>query len=146
MSAPGAAALVGVLVLAAGCGGRTAPAPKPVDRASVAERFAHAIFRGDTPTAVALLDSRQALGGSVRRAAAAWKLHHAREHLVGRQPAGRFVFSFSGTHPHPDGRFEIERGELVVVVGPAWVEAFAFRNTVTTFKTHHDSQLLPSSR
>jgi hypothetical protein len=59
---------------------------------------------------------------------------------------GRFVFAFSGPHPHPDGRFEIEHGEFVVVVGPTLVEAFTFRNTVTKFKTHHDSQLLPSDR
>lgn len=109
-------------------------------------RFASAIFRGDAGTALALLDSRQALSASVRRAAVRWKPHHARGHLVAKQPGGRFVFAFSGTHPHPDGRFEIERGDLVVVVGPALVEAFTFRNTVTKFKSHHDSQLLPSDR
>jgi hypothetical protein len=146
MSASRAAALVGVLALVAGCGGQArAPAPT-VDRTAVAKRFASAIFRGDVGTAVALLDSRQALSASVRRAAARWGPHHGRERLVAKQPAGRFVFAFSGTHPHPDGRFEIERGELVVVVGPTLVEAFTFRNTVTKFKTHHDSQLLPSDR
>src|SRR5262245_37192938 len=145
MSASRAAALVGVVALVAGCGGKPTQ-HAPVDRAVVAKRFAQALFRGDTVTAVSLLDGEQAMSGSVRRASARWKLHHAREHLVAREPAGRFVFGFSGTHPHPDGRFEVERGELVVVVGPALVEAFTFRNTVMKFKTHHDSQLLPSSR
>ena len=146
MSASRAAALVGVLALVAGCGTRaTVPRP-PVDRVEVAKRFASAIFRGDVGAAVALLDSRQALSASVRRAAARWKPHHARERLIAKQPAGRFVFEFSGTHRHPDGRFEIERGEFVVVVGSALVEAFTFRHTVTKFKTHHDSQLLPSDR
>jgi hypothetical protein len=133
--------------LAAGCGGDAEPRPTtPVDRAAVAKRFARAIFRGDTRTALSLIESAQGLGESVTRAATPWKHHHGRVRLLLDEPGGRYVLGFSGTHPHPDGRFELVRGELVVVVGPASVEAFAFRNTVTRFKTHHDSQLLPSDR
>jgi hypothetical protein len=143
------AAVAGALAacaLAAGCGSGSTKLAPPVDRAAVAKRFAQAIFRGDTTTALALLESRQGLSDSVRRAAAPWKLHHGSLRLPASGSGSRFVFGFSGTHPHPDGRFELIRGDLVVVVGPAAVQAFTFRNLVMQFKTHHDSQLLPSDR
>lgn len=130
----------------AGCGGRAEQPPSPVDRAAVAKSFVQAIFRGDTRTAVALLESPQALSGSVRRAAAPWKLHHGSVHLPATRTGSRFVFGFTGTHPHPDGRFELVKGDVVVVVGLSAVQAFTFRRVVTQFKTHHDSQLLPSDR
>jgi hypothetical protein len=132
--------------LAAGCATSATSTVTTVDRAAVAKRFARAIFRGDTRTAVGLVESRQGLSGSVRLAALPWKRHHGRVRLLVREPGGHFVLGFSGMHPHPDGRFELVHGRLVVVVGPRAVEAFTFRDVVTTFKTHHDSQLLPSAR
>ena len=146
MSASRASALAGLLVIVAGCGGTTTPPAARVDRADVAKRFAQAIFRGNTPTAVALLESPQALSGAVRRAAVPWVRHHGDLRLPATQTGGRYVFGFSGTHPHADGRFELVKGDLVVVVGPSAVQAFTFRHVVTEFKTHHDSQLLPSDR
>ena len=139
------AALIAACCLA-GCGGKAGQPAPPVDRAGVARSFALAILHGDTRAAVALLESPQALSGSVRRAAAPWAGHHASVRLPGARSGSRYVFGFSGTHPHPDGRFELVRGDLVVVVGPAAVQAFTFRHVVTQFKTHHDSQLLPSDR
>jgi len=117
-----------------------------VDRAAVAKRFAQAIFRGDSRTAIGLVESRQGLSGLVRLAALPWKRHHGSVRLLVTTPGGRYVLGFSGMHPHLDGRFELVHGELVVVVGPRAVEAFTFRDVVTKFKTHHDSQLLPSAR
>jgi len=142
-----AAAGLAVCCLAAGCGGRAATTTGvPVDRAAVATRFAQAIFRGDTRTAVRLLESPQALSGSVRRAAAPWKRHHGDLRLPAAKKGGRYVFAFSGTHPHAGGRFELVKGDLVVVIGPSAVQAFTFRHVIAEFKTHHDSQLLPSDR
>jgi hypothetical protein len=112
----------------------------------VALRFAQAIFAGDTHTALGLLESPQALSSSVRSASVRWRLRGDRVLLRDAHPGGRFLFGFSGTQPHSGGRFDDLRGDLVVVVGRAAVEAFAFRNTVTTYRTHHDSQLLPSAR
>lgn len=142
-----AAAGLAVCCLAAGCGGKAATTTRPaVDRADVAKRFARAIFKGDTHAAVSLLESPQALSGSVRRAAGPWKRHHGELRFPATQTGGHYVFAFSGTHPHAGGRFELVKGDLVVVVGPSAVQAFTFRHVVTKFKTHHDSQLLPSDR
>jgi hypothetical protein len=147
-AAAGLASALAACALAAGCGekARDEPTAPPIDRAAVATRFAQAIFAGDSRAAVGLLESPQALSGSVRSAAVRWRLRGERVQLRDTHPGGRFLFGFSGTQPHSGGRFDDLRCDLVVVVGRAAVEAFAFRNTVTKYRTHHDSQLLPSAR
>lgn len=144
-------ALLGACCVFSACGGTDATiAPSAAARRLVAEQFAEAIFRGDAPAAVALLASPDALSSSVSRAAAPWQAHHARLRLPGRLSGSRWVFGYSGVHPHAGGRFDEVRGDLVVVVTAvderAGVGAFAFQNTVTRSRTHHDSVLLPSDR
>src|SRR5690348_7417424 len=112
MSARTPASVVAICFLAAGCGSSRPVTQPAVDRDAVAKTFARAIFRGDTRTALGLIASAQGLGGAVRRAAEPWKSHHGRVRLLFKDPGGHYVLGFSGTHPHPDGRFETVRGEL----------------------------------
>ena len=129
-----------------GCGG-DAPASSAAQR-NVAERFAAAVFRGDAPGARALLARRDqpALVSRVRRAAAPWTAQHPTILRSRRRGDDRWAFSYAGRRTHADGRFEIERGDLVVVVEAAAVRFFAFEHVRTRFSTHQDAELLPSKR
>jgi hypothetical protein len=142
-----------IAVAASGCAGRTSAhlPSQPVER-NVAGRFAAAVLRGDAADARALLvhGDEAALVFLVRRAAAPWKVQHAALRLPGRSTGHRWTFRYTGRRTHKDGRFETQRGDFVVFVGPspagAGVNFFAFRHVTTRFSTHHDSQLLPSKR
>jgi hypothetical protein len=118
----------------------------------VAERFAVAVFRGDAARARALLvaPDEAALVFLVRRAAAPWRRQHATVGLPARRTGEHWTFSYAGKRTHRDGRFETERGDLVVDVAPsaagAGVRYFGFRNVRIRFSTHHDALLLPSNR
>jgi hypothetical protein len=139
-------------IVVAGCGGEAAKVPSQAIRRSVAERFAAALVSGDVAGARALLAApkQAALVALVRRAAAPWTTQHARIEDATRGSGNRWAFTYAGTHTHPDGRFERERGELVVFVEPsaggAGVRYFVVTNVRKRFSTHHDAQLLPSNR
>lgn len=147
---------VGCLLVAlavSGCGGKSTPSTlSPAVQRGVAERFAAALFRGDAAGARALLvtPDEAALVFLVQRAAAPWKKQHASIKPPARRTGRRWTFSYAGRRTHPDGRFETERGDLVVDVAPsaagAGVRFFGFRNVRIRFSTHHDAQLLPSNR
>ena len=147
------ALVLGACCLASGCGTNTPVKALPATAGrQVARQFAEAIFRGKADDAVALLvrPVDPALSGMTIDAAAPWKTHHASVRLPGARSGGGWVFHYAGTHPHSDGRFEQVRGNIVIVVavsakGPG-VEFFTFRNQQVRFRTHHDSQLLPSDR
>jgi hypothetical protein len=70
--------------------------------------------------------------------------------LPARRTGEHWTFSYAGKRTHRDGRFETERGDLVVDVAPsaagAGVRYFGFRNVRIRFSTHHDALLLPSNR
>lgn len=118
----------------------------------MAARFATAVLHGDPDRARALLTATDdgALATLVRRAAAPWTAHHASVRLPGRRAGDRWTFGYAGKLTQPDGRFERQTGNLVVVVataaGRANVRFFAFTNVRRRFSTHHDSQLPPSKR
>jgi hypothetical protein len=122
--------------------------PSRAVQRNVAERFAAAVFRGDAPGARALLARRDeaAVVSRVRRAAAPWKAQHPSILRPGRRTGNRWTFSYAGKRTHADGRFETERGELVVVVESSAVRFFAFEHVRTRFSTHQDAELLPSKR
>jgi hypothetical protein len=148
--------LVGCLLLAfavSGCGGTARMStPSAAVQRDVAERFAAAVFRGDAAGARALLvaPDEAALVFLVQRAAAPWRKQHASMRPTARRTGERWTFSYAGKRTHRDGRFETERGDLVVDVAPsadgAGVRFFGFRNVRIRFSTHHDAQLLPSNR
>ena len=148
--------LLGCVLLAfvlSGCGGSaTVHTPSAAVQRDVADRFADAVFRGDAAGARALLVSPDegALVFLVRRAAAPWRRQHVSIRLPARHTGERWTFSYAGRRTHEDGRFETEKGDLVVDVAPsasgAGVRFFGFRNIRIRFSTHHDSQLLPSNR
>jgi hypothetical protein len=136
-----------------GCGGTTTKSPSETMQRGVASRFAAALFRGDGAAARALLvrkDDDGALAFLVQRAAAPWKSLHASLRPRPRRAGNQWLFGYSGTHTHRDGRFERESGELVVFVVPtgtgAGVRFFAFKDVRRRFSTHHDAVLLPSNR
>src|SRR4051794_2163702 len=136
-----------------GCGGAsTASAPPATVQRHVAERFAVAVFRGDAARARALLVARDeaALVFLVQRAAAPWRKQHATIGLPARRTGEHWTFRYAGRRTHRDGRFETERGDLVVDVAAsaegAGVRYFGFRNVRIRFSTHHDALLLPSNR
>ncbi|SRR5712691_3738720 len=139
--------ICGLLVASAvsGCGGTTTSA---VVQRDVAERFAAAVLRGDPAGARPLLASADeaALMFLVRRAAAPWRAHHASIQLPARRTGTRWTVRYAGKRTYRDGRFETERGDLVVYVAGAGVRFFGFENVRTRFSTHHDAQLLPSNR
>jgi hypothetical protein len=147
---------LGCLLLAiavSGCGGKAAlKTPSEAVQRNVAGRFAAALLRGDVAGARALLvraDDAD-LVYLVRHAAAPWRAQHASIQLPARRAGNHWTFSYAGRHTQKDGRFETQRGDLVVIVAPsaagAGVEFLAFRNVHTRFSTHHDAQLLPSKR
>jgi hypothetical protein len=136
-----------------GCGGKAQTiTPSLAAQGDVAGRFAAAVLRGDTAGARALLvrADEPALVFLVNRAAAPWKIQHASIRLPARRDGSRWTFSYAGTRTHRDGRFETERGDLVVFVGQsaagAGVRFFVFKEVRRRFSTHHDAQLLPSNR
>jgi hypothetical protein len=146
---------IGLLAVAlgvAGCGGTSVKTPSTAVQRDVAGRFAAAVLRGDAA------DARRWLVGSeeaalvflVQRAAAPWRTQHASIKLPARRSGERWTFSYAGRRTFADGRFETEKGELVVFVAPspsgAGVRFFGFKNVSTRFSTHHDAQLLPSKR
>src|SRR5207247_10600942 len=100
-----------------------------------------AVHEGGDPAALVCL---------VQRTAAPWTNQRASIRLPGRRTGVRWTFSYAGRRTHRDGRFETERGDLVVFVAPsatgAGVRFFGFENVQTRFSTHHDAQLLPSNR
>ena len=127
--------------------------PSGAAQRNVAGRFAAAVLGGDAAGARALLvhADEEALVFLVRRAAAPWRTQHASIHLPARRAGNRWTFSYSGRRTRRDGRFETERGDLVVFVAPlagvgARIRFFGFTNVRTLFSTHHDAQLLPSKR
>jgi hypothetical protein len=147
--------VIGCLLVAfavSGCGGSTMKAPSQAVQRDVASRFAAAVLRGDATGAGALLagEDEAALVFLVQRAAAPWRTQHASIRLPARRTANRWTFSYAGTRTQRDGRFETERGELVVFVAPsdagAGVRFFGFKHVRTLFSTHHDAELLPSKR
>jgi hypothetical protein len=148
--------LIGCLLVAfvaSGCGGRTTvKTPSQAEQRDVAGHFAAAVLRGDAAGARALLvpADEAALVFLVQRAAAPWRTQHASIRLPARGTGHRWTFSYAGRRTQRDGRFETQRGDIVVFVAPsaagAGVEFFAFRHVRTLFSTHHDSQLLPSKR
>ena len=148
--------LIGCLLVAlavSGCGGKsTAKPPSQAVQRDVAARFAAAVLRGDAAGAGALLTGKDeaALVFLVQRAAAPWRTQHASIRLPARGTANRWTFSYAGTRTQRDGRFETERGDLVVFVAPSHagpgVRFFGFKHVRTLFSTHHDAQLLPSNR
>ncbi len=142
-----------VALAASGCGGTTTlRTPSEVVQRNVAGRFAAAVLRGDAAGARALLvrADEAALVFLVQRAAAPWRIQHASIRLPARRTGKHWTFSYVGRRTQSDGRFETQRGDLVVVVAPSaaggGVQFFAFRHVRTRFSTHHDSQLLPSNR
>jgi hypothetical protein len=147
---------IGCLLVAlalSACGGKTrVEAPSTVIQRDVAGRFAAALLRGDAAGARALLvgPDEAALVFLVRRAAAPWRTGHASIQLPARRTRDRWTFSYAGKRTYPDGRFDTESGDLVVLVVPsadgAGVRFFGFENVRTRFSTHHDAQLLPSKR
>jgi hypothetical protein len=135
------------------CGGTAATkTPPQAEQREVAERFAAAVFRGDATGARALLvrPDEAAQVRRLRRAAARWRTRHASIRPSVRRTGSRWTFSYAGRRTHADGRFETERGDLVVVVAPsagrAGVRFFAFAHVLTRFSTHQDAELLPSKR
>jgi hypothetical protein len=149
-------ALIGCLMLTfaiAGCGGTTTmKAPSQAVERDVAGRFAAAVLRGDAARARALLvhSDEASLVFLVQRAAAPWRSQHASIRLPARRSGDRWTFSYAGKRTQKDGRFEKERGDLVVFVEPsapgAGVRFFGFQHVQTLFSTHHDALLLPSKR
>jgi hypothetical protein len=125
--------------------------PDTVQR-RVVERFANAVLDGDAAGARALLahPDEEALLFLVERAARPWRGQHASIRLPARRNGDRWAISYTGTRTRKDGRFERERGDLLVLVAPsgrgARVAFFVFKNVRTRFSTHHDAQLLPSNR
>jgi hypothetical protein len=135
-----------------GCGGTGAKPPSQAEQRTVAGRFAAAVLHGDVAGARALLvgADEAALGFLVQRAAAPWRAQHAAIQLPARRSGSRWTFSYAGTRTHEDGRFETERGDLVVFIAPsagdAGVRYFGFERVRTRYSTHHDALLLPSNR
>jgi hypothetical protein len=143
----------GLFALAiAGCGGTSMKTPSTEVQRDVAGRFAAAVLHGNSTGARELLvgADESALVFLVERAAAPWTAGHASIELPARHSGERWTFVYSGRRTFADGRFETEKGELVVFVAPspsgAGVRFFGFRNVNTRFSTHHDAQLLPSKR
>ena len=141
--------------IAAGCGGSASTStkePSIAARRDVAQRFAEAIFRGKAEAAITLLvhPDDPALAWMATSAAAPWKRHHAAVRLSHTRPGSSWVFRYVGTHPQRNGGFEEVRGDILVVVVDSpqgsGVEFFTFRNKNVQFRSHHDSQLLPSNR
>jgi hypothetical protein len=136
-----------------GCGGATTPGtPSTATQRDVAGRFATAILHGDADAARGLLlhQDESALVYLVDQAAAPWKTQHASIRRPVRRAGTRWTFRYAGTRTQKDGRFEMERGDLVVFLVPsaagASVRFFGFEHVFTRFGTHHDAQLLPSNR
>ena len=148
--------VIGCLAVAlavAGCGGTsTTRPPSAAAQRDVAGRFAAAVLRGDSAGASALLvgDDEAALVFLVERAAAPWRTQHASVRFPARRTGRRWTFSYAARRTYKDGRFETERGDLVVFVAPsaggAGVRFFGFEHVRIRFSTHHDAQLLPSNR
>ena len=126
--------------------------PSQAVQRNVAGRFAAALLSGDAAGARALLVPTDdgALVFLVQQAVAPSSTQQASIRLPARRAGKRWTFSYARRRTYSDGRFETQRGDLVVVIVPsaagASVEFFAFRNVRTRFSTHHDSQLLPSKR
>lgn len=140
-----------VALAASGCAGTTTRATSPAVQRDVAVHFAAAVLRGDADRARAVLvGDRTALDFLLRRAAAPWRRQHASIRLPARHAGTHWTFSYAGRRTYGDGRFETERGDLLVVVAPSaagvGVRFFAFENVRVRFSTHHDAQLLPSNR
>ena len=118
----------------------------------VAGRFAAAVLRGDAAGARALLVrvDEAALVFLVQRAARPWRIQHASIRLPARRTGSGWSVSYAGRRTQSDGRFETERGELVVFVvqsaAGAGVRFFVLSHVRTRYSTHHDAQLLPSNR
>jgi hypothetical protein len=139
--------------VAPACGGTASSTQAPiVAQRDVAQRFAEAIFRGNSRTASALLLNPEdaELSSIVTDAAVPWKARHGKIRFPGQRSGERWIFGFVGTHAHNDGRFERVRGRILVVVNAsskrAGVSYFLVRNDEIRFSTHHDSVLLPSNR
>lgn len=119
---------------------------------AIAVRFASALLRGDGPSARKLL-ARDDDGSRlflVEQAVTPWRSTQ----YVRIEPPSRagdaWTFGYVRRRTEPDGRFQTQSGNLVVIVGPptaaAGIEFFAFKYVLTRFSTHHDAQLLPSKR
>jgi hypothetical protein len=142
-----------VVSLVAACGGTkpSASPPEPAQRA-VAARFATALLNGDGVGARALLvaSDDESLVSLVREHLGPGRAKHVSIRLPAHRTGGAWAFGFARRMTHRDGRFETQRGDLIVFVAPsargAAVEFFAFRNVRRRFSTHHDAQLLPSKR
>jgi hypothetical protein len=135
--------LIGCLLVAfavSGCGGGTTTKTPP-EAAQRDVAGARALLVGGDDGALVFL---------VQRAATPWRAQHASIRLPARRTGSRWTFSYAGTRTQRDGRFEAERGDLVVFVAPsaagAGVRFFGFEHVRTVFSTHHDAQLLPSKR
>ncbi len=125
--------------------------PGAVQRA-LAVRFASALLRGDGPRARNLLarDDDGSRVFLVEQAVTPWRSTQ----YVRIEPPSRagdaWTFGFVRRRTEPDGRFQTQEGDIVVIVGPsaaaAGIEFFAFKYVRTRFSTHHDAQLLPSKR
>ncbi len=151
-----------VTVVVAGCGGGTTmKTPSQAVQRDVAGRFATALLVGDAARARALLvpADEGALVFLVQQAVARWRTQQGSIQLRARRvgpclngdvACKRWTLSYGRRRTHGDGRFEVQRGDLVLFIAPsaagARVEFFVFRNVRTRFSTHHDSQLLPSKR
>ena len=146
------AALVLVVALA-GCGGTAPPREPPVSaQRDVAQRVANAILSGRSRVAVALLvhPEDRGLSGAAAHDAARGRTQHAAVGMPGSHRGNHWTFGYAGRRTHRDGRFELVRGDLVVVIAGsprgAAVEYFALLHETTRFSTHHDSVLMPSNR
>ena len=156
-------AIVPAVVPTAGCGStaptRTAPpavqrqttAPPAVQR-QVATEYASAELRGNAAAAETFVRApdEAALAALVEDAAEGWGRHNVSIREPTRRGAHRWAFEYARRRNHDDGRFEIETGELVVVVAPwgstAGVRFFALTHLQRRFSTHDDARLLPSQR
>jgi hypothetical protein len=148
--------LIGCLLVAclvSGCGGKPPiKTPSQAVQRNVAGRFAAALLRGDAAGARALLVPADdgALVFLVQQDVALWMTPRVSIQLPARRAGNSWTFNYARRRTHTDGRFETQRGDLVVFIGQsaagASVEFFAFKNVRTRFSTHHDSQLPPSKR
>jgi len=148
--------MIGCLLVAfalVGCAHEATRSPSSAaSQRDVADQFAAALFRGDAKGARAYLvhPNETALVYLVQRAARPWVGQHASLGLAARRSGTTWTIHYAGTRTHKDGRFERERGDLVVYFASTGaaptVRYFMFTNVVTRFSTHHDSQLPPSKR
>ena len=143
--------LVAVALVGCGSNAETTTTPLAVQRA-LATSFATAVLRGDAEAAETLLagPDEAALAVLVERAAEGWRRQHVSMRSPVRSGAEGWAFGYARRRTHRDGSFEIESGDLVVVVAAfgsgVGVRFFAFDHLRRRISTHHDARLLPSER